>query len=336
MKDSIPSREDFPCHTSYGKSSGMTAPRLSVVVPCYNEQTGLHELHRRVAEVCEASTGDSYELVLVNDGSTDETWKMMEELCATNPHAVAVDLSRNYGHQLALSAGLQLCRGERILILDADLQDPPELLPRMMARMDEGIDVVFGQRIERAGETAFKKTTAHLFYRLLNSLVDVEIPPDTGDFRLMSRRAVDILNAMPENHRFIRGMVSWIGLRQEAQPYERAPRFAGHTNYTLSRMLKLAFDAITGFSVRPLRLASYAGVGCSIAAFLILIYLLVEHFTGHTIVGWTSIAALILVIGSIQMFIIGIIGEYLGRLYMEAKGRPLYIVRAITRGEAAR
>jgi dolichol-phosphate mannosyltransferase len=314
----------------------MTTPRLSVVVPCYNEQAGLPELHRRVAKVCAANAGGSYELVLVNDGSTDETWRIMRELCAADPHVVAIDLSRNYGHQIALSAGLRLCRGERVLILDADLQDPPELLAPMMARMDAGADVVFGQRTERAGETGFKRSSAHLFYRLLNSLVDIEIPADTGDFRLISRRALDILNAMPEHHRFIRGMIAWIGLRQEALPYERAARFAGQSHYTLRKMLRLALDAITGFSVRPLRLASYAGLICSVTALLVLVYLVFEHFAGYTIEGWTSLAALILIIGAIQMFMMAIIGEYLGRLYTQSKGRPLYIVREITGGEAAR
>jgi dolichol-phosphate mannosyltransferase len=206
----------------------------------------------------------------------------------------------------------------------------------MMARMDAGADVVFGQRTERAGETGFKRSSAHLFYRLLNSLVDIEIPADTGDFRLISRRALDILNAMPEHHRFIRGMIAWIGLRQEALPYERAARFAGQSHYTLRKMLRLALDAITGFSVRPLRLASYAGLICSVTALLVLVYLVFEHFAGYTIEGWTSLAALILIIGAIQMFMMAIIGEYLGRLYMQSKGRPLYIVREITGGEAAR
>ena len=307
----------------------MTGQKLSVVVPCYNEALGILELHRRVTAICTVCAGTSYELVLVNDGSTDGSWKVMKDVCAVDPHVVAINLSRNYGHQLALSAGLKMCRGDRILVLDADLQDPPELLPQMMARMDDGCEVVFGQRIERQGETIFKKASAHIFYRLLNKLVDVEIPPDTGDFRLISRRAVDVLNSMPEHYRFIRGMVSWIGLRQEALPYERAARFSGESHYPLSKMLKLAFDAVTGFSVRPLRLASYGGVCCSASAFLVLLYLLAEHFTGHTVEGWTSIAAIILTIGGVQMFMLGIIGEYLGRLYIESKGRPLYIIQEI-------
>jgi len=307
----------------------MKSLKLSVVVPCYNEEEGVHELHRRVSAVCQACVGDSYELVLVNDGSKDATWKIIGGIARTDKHVVAINLSRNHGHQLALSAGLQMCRGERVFILDADLQDPPELLPQMMARMDNGCDVVFGQRIKRDGETAFKKASAYAFYRLLDRMVDIDIPTDTGDFRLMSRRAVDILNSMPEHHRFIRGMVSWIGLRQEALPYERAARFAGETKYPLSKMIRFAIDAITGFSVRPLRLASDFGIYFGIAALLLLGYVFFHYFTGRSIEGWTSLAVIILALGSVQLFVAGVMGEYLGRLYMESKGRPLFIIQEI-------
>ncbi|MDR3719242.1 MAG: glycosyltransferase family 2 protein, partial [Bryobacteraceae bacterium] len=294
--------------------------KLSIVVPCYNEAEGVGELHRRVTEVCRACVGASYELILVNDGSKDATWKILQEIAGADTHVVAINLSRNYGHQLALSAGLKMSRGERVFILDADLQDPPELLPQMMARMDDGCDVVFGSRLERQGETFFKKASAHVFYRMLNHLVDIDIPKDTGDFRLMSRRASDILNNMPEHHRFIRGMVSWIGLRQEALPYERAPRFAGESHYPLAKMIRLSVDAITGFSVRPLRISAYFGVCFSVATFVLLVYLVIQHFMGHTVEGWTSLAVIVLALGSVQMLIIGVIGEYLGRLYMEVKG----------------
>lgn len=307
----------------------MAGLKLSVVVPCYNEEEGVHELHRRVSAVCQASIGDSYELVLVNDGSRDATWKIMGEISRADKHVVAINLSRNHGHQLALSAGLQLCRGERVFVLDADLQDPPELLPKMMARMDDGCDVVFGQRIKREGETLFKKASAYAFYRLLDRMVDIDIPPDTGDFRLMSRRAVDILNSMPEHHRFIRGMVSWIGLRQEALPYERAARFAGETKYPLSKMIRFAIDAITGFSVRPLRIASYIGIFSGIATLLLLVYVLIHYFTGYSVEGWTSLAVIVLLLGSAQLLVAGVMGEYLGRLYVESKGRPLFIIQEI-------
>ncbi|MDO8370149.1 MAG: glycosyltransferase family 2 protein [Candidatus Nitrotoga sp.] len=302
---------------------------LSVVVPCYNEEDGVLELHRRVSAVCLGCVGVDYELVLVNDGSRDATWKIMRELSEVDKHVVAVNLSRNHGHQLALTAGLQMCRGERVFILDADLQDPPELLPKMMERMDGGCDVVFGQRIKREGETAFKKASAFAFYRLLNSMVDIDIPRDTGDFRLISRRAVDILNSMPEHHRFIRGMVSWIGMRQEALPYERAARFAGETKYPLSKMIRFAIDAITGFSVRPLRIASYLGICFGIATLSLLGYVIVNYFLGHTVEGWTSLAVIILTLGSVQLFVAGVMGEYLGRLYIESKGRPLFIIQEV-------
>lgn len=307
----------------------MVKTGLSVVVPCYNEEEGVRELHRRVTAVCHACVGNAYELVLVNDGSSDATWKLMCELSELDKNVVAVNLSRNHGHQLALSAGLQMCRGERIFIIDADLQDPPELLPKMMERMDDGCDVVFGQRIKREGETAFKKASAFAFYRLLNRMVDIDIPRDTGDFRLMSRRAVDILNSMPEHHRFIRGMVSWIGMRQEALPYERAARFAGETKYPLSKMIRFAIDAITGFSVRPLRLASYLGFCFGIATLLLLAYVLVHYFLGNTVEGWTSLAVIILALGSVQLFVAGVMGEYLGRLYIESKRRPLFVIQEV-------
>jgi dolichol-phosphate mannosyltransferase len=307
----------------------MSGLKLSVVVPCYNEENGVRELHRRVSAVCQACSGNDYELVLVNDGSKDGTWKMLGEISRTDKHVVAINLSRNYGHQIALSAGLQMCRGERVFVLDADLQDPPELLPRMMARMDAGCDVVFGQRIRREGETIFKKASAYVFYRLLDWMVDIDIPTDTGDFRLLSRRAVDLLNAMPEQHRFIRGMVSWIGLRQEALPYDRAARFMGETKYPLSKMIRFATDAITGFSVRPLRLASYLGISFSIATLLLLAFVFATYFSGNNVEGWTSLAVIVLALGSVQLFMFGVIGEYLGRLYLESKGRPLFIIQEI-------
>jgi dolichol-phosphate mannosyltransferase len=307
----------------------MVRSGLSVVVPCYDEEYGVRELHRRVSSVCQDCVGDAYELLLINDGSRDATWEIMLELSKVDKHIVAVNLSRNHGHQLALSAGLQLCRGDRIFIIDADLQDPPELLPKMMGRMDAGCDVVFGQRIKREGETALKKASAFAFYRLLNRMADINIPRDTGDFRLMSRRAVEILNSMPEHHRFIRGMVSWIGMRQEALLYERVARFAGETKYPLSKMIRFAIDAITGFSIRPLRMASYFGMGFGFATLLLIVYVVSQYFLGNTIEGWTSLAVIILAVSSVQLFVAGVMGEYLGRLYMESKGRPLFVIQDV-------
>ena len=312
------------------------APQLSVVIPCYNEQEGMAELHKRVTAVCRDAVGDSYEFVLINDGSSDSTWSVMRAQAALDPHLVCVNLSRNHGHQLALSAGLQVCRGMRVLVLDADLQDPPELLPRMMKMMDDGCDVVYGQRTKRQGETVFKRATAALFYRLLDQLVDIDIAVDSGDFRLISRRAVDCLNQMPEHDRFIRGMVSWIGLRQEPIQYERAARFAGVTKYPFSKMLQLALDAVTGFSIRPLRIASYLGILCGIGGLLQLIHVFWAWYSNETVQGWTSLMAVVLVIGSAQLLVAGVMGEYLGRLYIESKGRPLYIIQDIIRSSPER
>lgn len=306
-------------------------PRLSVVVPCFNEQESLPELYKRLAVACRASVGETFEIVLVDDGSTDGTWAGVSALTTKNPNVVGVKLSRNHGHQLALSAGLSIARGSLILIIDADLQDPPELLPRMIELVDQGADVVYGQRTVRHGESALKRGTAALFYRLLDHLTDVKIPVDTGDFRLMTRRALDVLIAMPEQHRFIRGMVSWIGFHQVPIPYERQERFAGETKYPFSKMLRLAIDAVTSFSTRPLRLASFFGFGFAILGLAGLAYTLGSWLRGYAVPGWTSITSIFLLMGSAQMFVLGIIGEYLGRLYMEAKGRPLFVIESVVR-----
>ena len=308
----------------------MPSVPLSIVVPCYNEEACLRELHVRLSRAAAATVGDSYEIVFVNDGSRDRTWEIMRELADSDPHLVAVNLSRNHGHQLALTAGLDLCAGQRILVIDADLQDPPELLGDMLARMDaEGADVVYAVRRARAGETAFKRGTAKLFYRLLSKLAEIDIPLDTGDFRLMSRRALDALLSLPEQARFIRGMVAWVGFRQVPIAYDRAERHAGQTNYPLARMMRLALDAVTGFSTAPLRFASHIGLWLVAASILLLVYIAIGFFTGSAIQGWTSLMLVVVVLGAVQMFVLGMIGEYLGRLYIEAKRRPLYIVSEI-------
>lgn len=299
---------------------------LSVVVPCYNEAGNLGELHRRLTEVCAIVAGRDYEIILIDDGSKDETWMAIRRLSVNDRHIRGASLSRNYGHQIALSAGLMMASGARILILDADLQDPPELLPAMIAKIEAGADVVYGQRIHRAGETKFKTWTAKMFYRLLERMVEVEIPVDTGDFRLMTRRALDVLNAMPEHHRFIRGMVAWIGLRQEAFLYERSPRFSGTTNYPLKKMVRFALDAITGFSTQPLRLASYLGFAVALLGLLLLVYTLIGWLAGKTVEGWTSLMVVVTALTSAQLFVLGILGEYIGRLYVEAKRRPLFVI----------
>src|SRR5690242_540438 len=304
---------------------------LSIVVPCFNEEACLGELHQRLSAAARSAVVDDYEIVLVNDGSRDDSWAIMLGLAQRDPRLVAVNLSRNHGHQLALTAGLDLSSGDKILIIDADLQDPPELLPEMLQTMEtEHADVVYGVRKSRRGDTAFKRATAHGFYRLLSRATEVEIPVDTGDFRLMSRRALDALLAMPEQARFIRGMVAWIGFKQVPLVYDRQERFAGETKYPLRKMVRFALDALTGFSSAPLKLASHAGLWLSFGSVLLVIYIAYAWAAGRNIPGWTSLMLIVVVLGAIQMFVLALLGEYIGRLYNEAKGRPLYIVQEVT------
>jgi dolichol-phosphate mannosyltransferase len=311
--------------------------KLSIVVPCFNEEACIPELHRRLTAAARPAAGDDYEIVLINDGSRDGSWAVMQLLAEADARVLAINLSRNHGHQLALTAGLDLCRGKTILIIDADLQDPPELLPEMfetLRRLDA--DVVYGVRRSRAGETAFKRATAHGFYRLLSRATEIEIPVDTGDFRLMSRRALDALLAMPEQARFIRGMVAWIGFRQVPFAYDREQRFAGETKYPLRKMLRFAFDALTGFSSAPLKLASHAGLLLSLGSLLLLAYIGYAFVAGQNIQGWTSLMLVVVVLGAVQMFVLALMGEYIGRLYNEVKGRPLYIVQEVAGSEPSK
>lgn len=307
-------------------------PALSVVAPCFNEEGALPEFMRRVAAVLD-SVGDAAEVVLVDDGSRDNTWKVMTDAAAADRRVVAVRLMRNHGHQLALTAGLTVCRGERILIIDADLQDPPELLPAMMVLMDEGADVVYGQRRIREGETLFKRVTAAAFYRLIGRMTDVDIPLDAGDFRLVTRPVLDILLAMPERHRFIRGMVAWIGGRQVAIPYDRRARAAGESKYPLGKMIRFAADAITAFSVVPLMASMTIGWIMAVVGFGFFVYSIVGWLLGHTLPGWTSLMAAIGLLGGMQFLMLGIIGAYLGRLYDQSKGRPLFMIGEIVGGD---
>lgn len=303
----------------------MERPGLSVVAPCYNEEGTLEAFLDRTIAVCR-KIGRTYEIVLVNDGSRDKTWQKISELAERTPGVVGVNLARNYGHQLAASAGLSLARGDRVVLIDADLQDPPELVVDMMTTMDQGYDVVYAKRRKRASESAFKLATASAFYRVLASMSEVKIPTDVGDFRLMSRRIVDRLNAMPEQDRFIRGMVAWLGGRQTEILYDRDARYAGETGYTLSKMLRLAMAGITSFSTAPLQLAVYlAGAGVVIAAGLML-YVLWGFVSGRTAPGWTSLGLMIAFFSVGQLFCLAIIGSYLGRVFMQVKGRPLYFV----------
>lgn len=305
----------------------MIRPALSIVVPCYNEAACLDTLHARIAAAARAVVGDDHEIVLVNDGSRDQSWAVMERLAASDPNLVAINLSRNHGHQLALTAGLDLCAGERILIIDADLQDPPELLGPMLETMAaEGADVVYAVRRKREGETFFKKLTAAGFYRVLDRVTDTPIPLDTGDFRLMTRRALDAFLSLPEQARFIRGMVAWVGFRQVPFPYDRDERLAGESKYPLGKMIRFALDAVTGFSTAPLRLASHMGLVLTALSLLLFAYIAIGWLSGSAVQGWTSTMLVVVFLGAVQMFVLGMIGEYLGRLYVESKRRPLYLV----------
>jgi dolichol-phosphate mannosyltransferase len=306
-------------------------PALSVVAPCYDEQEVLPEFVRRLGAVLDG-LGISSEIVLVDDGSHDRTWEVMTAAVAKDPRIVAVRLMRNHGHQLALTAGLTLCRGERILIIDSDLQDPPELLADMMKLMDQGADVVYGQRRQRDGDSLFKRATAAAFYRLIGRMTDVEIPLDSGDFRLINRRVLDLLTAMPERHRFIRGMVAWIGGKQVPLPYDRQARAAGASKYPLAKMVRFAADAITAFSVVPLMASMTIGWVMAAIGFAFFVYSIVGWALGATLPGWTSLMAAVGLLGGMQFLMLGIIGAYLGRLYDQSKGRPLFMIRDIVGG----
>lgn len=301
---------------------------VSIVVPCFNEQEVLPQTLQRLHSVGR-ELSIRYEIILVDDGSKDETWENIAKAHENQPDVVkGIRFARNFGHQAALTAGLARARGESTLIIDADLQDPPELLGAMLAKMREGYDVVYGQRRQRAGETWFKITTAALFYRLIGSLSEVEIPRDTGDFRLMSRRAVNAFLELPEASRFIRGMVAWIGFPQCALPYDRDKRAAGATKYTVSKMLRFSVDAITSFSIRPLRIAILASGFLIVAAVSLMLWAFIVRAQGASVRGWASLIVTILFVGAIQTFILGIIGEYVGRIFIESKKRPLYLVHA--------
>jgi polyisoprenyl-phosphate glycosyltransferase len=320
-----------------GPLDARASPRLSIVAPCYNEEASLEEFHQRMSAAAAAAVASDYEFILLNDGSNDRTWSIMADLVRRDRRVVAVNLSRRHGHQLAITAGLFTCRGERILTIDADLQDPPELLGEMWRLMERtDADVVYGLRRERQGESMIKRGTAALFYRLMRRVGYADLPVDAGDFRLMTRRVLDILNSMPEQHRFIRGMVSWIGLRQVALAYDRAPRKAGASNYSLAKMMGLAFDALTSFSIMPLRLASYLGLLLGLLSILMLGYTLGSWALGHVVEGWTSLLTVVLILGSTQLILFGLLGEYVGRLYLETKRRPLFVIdQVLTQNSSA-
>ena len=301
---------------------------LSIVVPCFNEDAVLGEFNRSIIAVLEQLAEITFEIIYTDDGSDDQTPAILRQLQASDPRVRVVSLSRNFGHQLAVTAGLEHASGDAVVIIDADLQDPPEVIPEMIERWRDGYQVVYGLRAKRAGETTFKRWTAKVFYRFINRLSEIEIPLDVGDFRLLDRKVVDALLAMPERDRFLRGMVSWIGFKQVAVIYDRAPRRAGQSKYPLMKMLRFAVDSVISFSFVPLRLAIWVGFGAIAASILGIVYaLVIRLYTTTWVRGWASIFTAVLFLGGVQLITLGIVGEYVGRIYAEVKLRPLYVVR---------
>lgn len=301
-------------------------PLLSVVVPCFNEEAVLPETVSRLTGFCAELVGLEVELIFVDDGSRDRTRDLLKSYAAGDSRFRVIGFSRNFGHQVAVTAGIDAASGDAVVLLDADLQDPPEVIHEMIAKWREGFDVVYGTRTERTGESAFKMATARGFYRLLNRLSDIPIPLDTGDFRLMGRDVVATLRAMPEHDRFVRGMISWVGFRQTAVPYRRAPRFAGRSKYPLAKMLRFATDGILSFSTKPLQVSVAFGMfSASIAVLGILYALVLRLLTDIWVTGWTALMIAVLFIGGVQLICLGILGQYVGRIYSEMKRRPLYV-----------
>jgi polyisoprenyl-phosphate glycosyltransferase len=300
---------------------------ISIVVPMHNEEANIEHFFSRFEDLFK-KLDFSYEIVCINDGSTDGTLEALRKHQEKDTHIRLIDLSRNFGKEVALSAGLDHCSGDVVIPIDADLQDPPELIPEMLARWREGYDMVYATRRTRHGESAVKRTTANLFYRLLGRISEVEIPRNTGDFRLMDRRVVDALRLMPERNRFMKGLFAWVGFKQTAIYYDRDPRMAGETSWNYLRLWRLAVDGITSFSAAPLKVWSYLGLFLSLTALLYAVYLVVRVWLqGIDVPGYASMMVVILFMGGMQLITLGIIGEYLGRIFTEVKGRPLYLIR---------
>lgn len=320
--------------TAHSSPASARTPRnreplsISLVIPCYNEEEVLPELRRRLRELV-AQYACPVEVVLVDDGSKDNTWSMLSQYSREDAFIKAVRLARNFGHQTAITCGLDQTRGEVVVILDADLQDPPELIPDMIKDWSDGFDVVYGQRKLRHGESFAKKFFAFAFYRTFEKIAGLRVPRDTGDFRLMDRRAVNALQSLRERHRFVRGMVSWIGYHQKALLYDRPERFAGTTKYPFRKSLFLAIDAITSFTYAPLRVASYLGIATSALAFLYILVVIALKFLGISFSGYTSLMASILLLGGVQLTVLGILGEYVGRIFEQGQQRPLYLIDTI-------
>ena len=304
----------------------MKKPTFSIIAPIYNELENIPELYPRVRDVLD-QTGEPWELILVDDGSTDGSTDVIRTLAENDDRVKPIIFARNFGHQIAVTAGLDYSRGEAVVIIDADLQDPPEVILDLIEKWREGYEVVYAVRGEREGESWFKKTTASLFYRVIYRITDVNIPLDTGDFRLMDRKVVNVMNQMRERHRFLRGMSSWVGFKQIGVTYKRKARFAGETKYPFKKMLKLALNAITSFSYFPLQMATYIGfITAGLSVIAIPVVILLRLITGTTLEGQATTLIIVLFLGGVQLISLGIIGEYIGRIYDEAKGRPLYIV----------
>jgi len=302
-------------------------PTLSIIIPIYNEEGNIPVLYERMTKVM-TDLGESYELVFINDGSKDNSLALVMELAQKDEQVKYLDFSRNFGHQIAVTAGIDAAKGDALVIIDADLQDPPELIQEMFGKYKEGFEVVYAKRRKRKGETIFKKFTAKMFYRTLSRITTLDIPLDTGDFRLIDRKVADVLKKMPEQNKYIRGQIAWIGFKQTYVEYDRESRHTGETGYTLKKMIQFALDGITGFSNLPLRLATIAGFTVSGIAFLMMIYALISRFVWKDFEpGWTSLILSVLFIGGIQLITIGIIGEYINRISTNVRNRPLYVVR---------
>lgn len=300
--------------------------KISAIIPSYNEQENVGLMYERMSKVL-SKISDDYEIIYVNDCSRDETLLRIKALADKDKHVKYVSFSRNFGHQIAVSAGLDVCRGDAVVIIDGDLQDPPELIEQMYEKYKEGYKVVYARRTSRDGETWFKKFTAKMFYRILASMTSIDIPVDVGDFRLIDKVIVQHLRNMPEKSKYIRGQISWIGYKQTFVDYHRDARIYGTTNYPLKKMLRFALDGITAFSDKPLKIASGLGIFSAIVSLLALVYALVSHFCfNNTITGWTSLILSVLFIGGVQLITIGIIGEYIARINNDVRNRPLYIV----------
>ena len=320
-----------PSNGTTGSGGSFTQPGMSVIVPIYNEEEVIEALHSRLLQVL-APAIPSFEVIFVNDGSRDRSPAMLDAIVLSDSRFKALHFSRNFGHQAAVTAGLHASRGDAVVVIDADLQDPPELILDMLAKWREGFEVVYAQKLRRRGVGPVKRGAYWLFYRVLGHLTEVDVPPDTGDFCLMDRRIVDLLNSMPERNRYVRGLRAWLGFRQTAIKFERPARFAGTTKYSFGRMVGLAIDGILALSKAPLRIATYIGLLASTVSFLLALYFVAERLFGDGQLqrGWASTIVIVLFLGGIQLISLGLIGEFIGRIYDEVKQRPLYVIDRAT------